>query len=552
MQIYLYRLVFSSHQRQAMDKPQPKTFNTSGICKPAEHYMLPVLPRIPDAVKMIEGKFCFVIHAPRQSGKTTFLTTLADQINSDGKYYAIWCSLASLRPIIDLNEAMRSVVSQINVSLDSSEIKAINSLAYKYNSLPAMADPDAKVRILLRSICRDLDKDLIVFFDEADCLSDIPLITFLTQLRDGYIRRSDEPNTKFPRSLALVGMRNIRDCNQIRPDEKSAGEASPFNIITETYSLANFTRDEIRTLYEQHTEAAGQVFDSSAIETAWDWSEGQPWLVNALARDVVDRQLDNVFSAAAITGTHMNRAAESLIRRRDTHIDFLLERLKEPRVIKVMDAVFAGTKGKVPINSDDRKYCLDLGLVVNNEYQSLRPANKIYQEIFSMVITDELKFVMNINQDKKIFTDGKVLFMSNLLKEFQKFWRHDSSSFQFRYKNFAAFKYNEAAYTFMLLAYLQKVVNSGGKVHRQFSEDRGVIDIVAIYNIHEYLVEVKLNSKYFSLEDSLKQLAGYLDTAAQKEGWLVVFDRDLDKPWDEKIYWDTRLIGNLTIHIAGC
>jgi hypothetical protein len=535
-----------------MAKPLPKRFNTAGICMPAEHYMLPVLSRIPDVIKMIEENLYFVIRAPRQSGKTTFLTTLSDQINSEGMYYAILCTLAALRPITDRHEAMSSVVSQINVALDASEIKAINRLAYSYNSLPAMADPDAKVRILLRSICRDLDRDLIVFFDEADCLSGSHLITFLTQVRDGYLARTNEPNTKFPRSLALVGMRHIRDYKtQIRPDEQSLGTASPFNIITETFSLANFTKDEIRILYNQHTDATCQIFDHNAIDIAWDWSAGQPWLTNALARDVVVRQLVNNFSNT-ITGAHMEQAAESLIRRRDTHINSLLEQLNDPRIIKVMDAVFAGTKGKIPPNSDDRQYCIDLGLVVKNEDQSLRLSNKIYQEVFSRAITDELEFVIDIKQDKKTWTDGKVLFMSNLLKEFQEFWRHDSRSFPFRYKDFAAFKYDEATYTFMLLAYMQKAVNSRGKVHRQFAENRGVIDIVAIYNDQEYLVEVKLNESYFSLEDSLEQLAGYMDTAAVKEGWLVVFDRDLVKPWDKKIYWNTLQIGNFTIHVVGC
>jgi hypothetical protein len=236
-----------------MDNPQPNTFNIAGTCRPAEHYMLPVLPRIPDVSNMIEGKLYFVIHAPRQSGKTTFLITLTDQINSEGKYYAIFCSLASLRPLADRNEAMSSAVSQINMALRSSKVETIRKLNNAYESLPEMARSVVKVRVLLNSICSDLDKDLIVFFDEADCMSDSPLITFLSQVRDGYLERSDQPYTKFLRSLALVGTRDIRDYKaKIRPDEGSIGTASPFNIITKTYSLANFTKDEIRTLYSQH------------------------------------------------------------------------------------------------------------------------------------------------------------------------------------------------------------------------------------------------------------------------------------------------------------
>jgi hypothetical protein len=55
-----------------MTAPTPKTFNASGVCPPSEHCMIPVLPRLPNVEKMIESKCYFVIHAPRQSVKTTF------------------------------------------------------------------------------------------------------------------------------------------------------------------------------------------------------------------------------------------------------------------------------------------------------------------------------------------------------------------------------------------------------------------------------------------------------------------------------------------------
>jgi hypothetical protein len=527
-------------------------FNTVGVCIPSEHYMLPVLPRIPDIDDMVEEEFYFILHAPRQSGKTTFLQALTEKINSQGIYCALNCSLASLKNNHDKNDAISEICSQINLSVKNSQVVALKKQAYAYDSLPGLTST-TKVRLLLNSLSRGLnDKELIVFFDEADCLAPEALIPFLAQIRDGYLERHLSDETKFPRSMALVGMRDIRDyLVQVRPEEQSIGLASPFNVKKESLTLANFTRDEIQTLYGQHTESTGQKFTSEAIDRAWHWTEGQPWLVNALAYEVVVKQLKNDFSIA-ITGNHIDQAAETLIQRRDTHIDSLLERLKEPKVIKVMDAVFAGTKGKVPVNSDDRQYCIDLGLVFKNNDQSLRPSNKIYQEVFSRVITDQIQYVIDLNQDRKIWTDGKVLFMSNLLKEFQIFWRHDSRSFPFRYKDFAAFKYDEATYTFMLLAYMQKVVNSGGKVHRQFAEGRGDIDIIAIFNSLEYLIEVKLKEDYFSMEDSLKQLAGYMDTSGEKEGWLVVFDRDLDKSWEEKIYWDTKQMGRFTIHVVGC
>ncbi|MDR2456257.1 MAG: hypothetical protein LBE49_06670 [Deltaproteobacteria bacterium] len=240
-----------------------------------------------------------------------------------------------------------------------SKIDLIKDKAYRYNTLPFMKDTSISISFMLTYLSNSLDKDLIILFNEADYLIGNGLISFLGQIRDSYLSSDREkaflktfPKT-FPRSVALVGMRNIKDyrtqaraeqaraeqasaeqasAEQARAETKSKGPASPFNIIKKALILPNFTSDEIKALYNQHTEASGQVFEPSAIERAWYWSEGQPWLVNALAFEAVTEILKNQYSEP-VTGPIIDLAAGALIKRRDTHIDYLLERLREPRVI---------------------------------------------------------------------------------------------------------------------------------------------------------------------------------------------------------------------------
>jgi hypothetical protein len=261
----------------------------------------------------------------------------------------------------------------------------------------------------------------VVFFDEADLLTGPALLTFLAQIRDGYNDR-DRRQKRFPSSLALVGMRDIRDYITAEHPE-SAGDrlASPFNIAAERMTLANFTREETGRLYRQHTEATGQVFEDNAVERAWRWSEGQPWLVNALARQIVEVKLKDDRSSR-ITAILVDEAAETLIVRRDTHIDSLLERLKEPRVKNVMESVLTGTQADVTPDNDDSRYCRDLGLLALTDEKLLRPSNPIYKEVVIRTLTDQVeKFIPKISVN--IRTDGQTLFLSDLLKEFQKFWR---------------------------------------------------------------------------------------------------------------------------------
>ncbi|MDR2819701.1 MAG: ATP-binding protein, partial [Desulfovibrio sp.] len=234
-----------------------------------------------------------------------------------------------------------------------------------------------------------MDKPLIVFFDEADCLEGQTLVSFLRQLRSGYVNRATAP---FPWSISLSGMRDIRDFKaQIRPDRDTLGSASPFNIVTKALTLTNFTMEQIGELYRQHTEATGQVFEDNAVERAYYWSEGQPWLVNALARQVVDDDFERDYTKT-VTAAHIDAAAEALMQRRDTHIDSLLERLKEPRVRKVFEPVLAGLSNEVSLLDDDTKFCLDIGLLKIDKYLGLCPANPVYRDVIVRTLNYDTQF----------------------------------------------------------------------------------------------------------------------------------------------------------------
>ncbi|MDR2605035.1 MAG: ATP-binding protein, partial [Desulfovibrio sp.] len=312
----------------------PKHFNTAGPCVPKYHYMLDAIERLPEAKKLAENMNYFVIHAARQSGKTTLLRALTREILAEGKFYALYCSLETVQGTEGLEEGITAVLNALRQSLGWSTETALRDKRGF-----SAAGVSIAVSQALTFLCAALDKPLILFFDEADCLAGQVLVNFLRQLRDGYVNRDTAP---FPWSVALVGMRDIRDFKaQVRPDRDTLGSASPFNIVTKALTLGNFTWEQIATLYRQHTKATGQLFEESAVERACYWSGGQPWLVNALARQAVDEDFAGD-RGIPVTADHMDAAAEALMLRRDTHIDSLLERLKEPRVRKVIEPVLAG------------------------------------------------------------------------------------------------------------------------------------------------------------------------------------------------------------------
>jgi hypothetical protein len=508
---------------------------------------------MPEAERLINNESCFVLHAPRQSGKTTFLDSLTYEINDSDKYYALNCSLATLRSIDNENDVLARIVSRINMAMRASEIDAIKQRAYRYDSLPGMTAPDSKVQILLNQLCLELDRDLVVFFDEADCLSGPGLLTFLAQIREGHDLRH-KPGCKFPVSLALAGMRDIVDrLARVRPEHGSARLAGPFTFCADSLTLADFTLAEVQALYRQHTEATGQVFEAGAAERAWHWSEGQPWLVNALAGRIVEKELGGAHSSA-ITAGHVDRAAEALIRRRGVHLDHLLERLKEPRVIRVMDRVLAGTNlSTTASDDDDVKYCVDLGLVASDEWGRLRPANRVYRDAMVGFLTSGISKLLPAPSRGDRAGGGRL--MSDLIGDFRRLWRDPAASLTSRRPDNLAVKYGEAAPALILYAFMAKALaGSGTRLQARYAEGRGRMDISVFHQGAEYPVGVEAadNDQPFCQEEGLARLVECLLAGGAKEGWLLVFDQDREKPWAERDFWRKQTRDGLTIHVVGC
>jgi predicted GIY-YIG superfamily endonuclease len=403
--------------------------------------------------------------------------------------------------------------------------------------------------MLLNSICRNLDRDLIVFIDEADCLSGAALIAFLTQIRAGYLLRH-QPDNKFPRSMALIGLRDIRDClTQAGPEEQSFGLASLFNIIKESLTLADFTCAEIKTLYSQHTEASGQKFTDEAVNRAWHWTEGQPWLVSALAYEAAVKQLKNDYTRV-IAGSDIDQAAEALIQRRDTHLEYLSERLKEPRIRRVLEPIIAGDKSwNYEVSDYDIRYAADLGLI-KSEAGGARPANPIYGEVIIRTLTQRLEMEVP-NDPANRWMDGQKLDMTSLLQAFQQFWRENSEML------IPPYNYTESAPLLAGLAYLQRVLNGRTETLTwEYSLGRRRLDFQARYQGLSYPAALKISRQgRFSGQrapESLEQFNSYMGRLGAKTGWLVIFDQDPDKSWEEKITWETQEYQGNTIHIAGC
>ena len=516
-----------------------KFFNTAGPCIPAEHYMLPALDRLPEIRRLVARRQYFVIHAPRQTGKTTAIQALVREINDKGDIVALYCTLETLQNATDPDKANCAIR---NLLIDNYRA------AFLGNSDPANQVYDVSesgcaelaVRSALRQLCRQAGKPLAVFFDEADCLFGNVLVSFLRQLRDGYVNRATVP---FPVSIALVGMLDVRDYKaQVRPDGSSLGEISPFNIIAEDLLIPNFTESDIATLYAQHTAATGQKFADDVVADVWRLTRGQPWLVNAIANDCVAK-IHCCRYDETITVEDVEAAKEAIIRRRDTHVDSLMERMREPRVRRIVEPLISGDRSELTYNDEDYRYITDLGLL-RVDRGALVPANPMYAEIIGRYLSrgEQDAMIRSVPETPWVKDDG--LDMSGLMTAFQQFWRENSGADR------DIMGYRESVPHLVLMAFLQRVTNGGGHINREMAVGTGRLDLCVEFRGARYAIEVKTSAN-FQGEKSYSQCAKYLDVLGLEEGWMPIFEKSMEKTWDEKIYSRDVAVEGKTIHVIG-
>jgi type II secretory pathway predicted ATPase ExeA len=414
--------------------------------------------RLHGVEQLISEKKYFVIHAARQSGKTTYIQDLTYRLNAGGRYYALYTSLEGIQNIVEPEQGIPAIVQNLQMDIEYSTLPHRDEFAAKVN----YAEYANVLRAALTDYCILLDKPLIIFFDEADCLSEDTLISFLRQLRNGYNNRSRIP---FVHSVALVGMRNIRDYKaKIRPDSQSLGSASPFNIVTETFTLENFTQEEVAQLYRQHTDETGQRFEEDAVKLAWEQTQGQPWLVNAIARDAIVKILQSDFTKPVTTGL-VNEAIQRIILDRPTHIDSLLDKLQDERVRRIIEPMILG-EGNISKLSDDFLYTRDLGLIRVLDDSTVAPACPIYAEIIvrwlSSLAQEEFSSPGHPYKMPRYLKDGRI-DMDYLMKDFQEVWHE-------RGKDIAKqLDCIEAAPYLTMLGFLRRIVNGGQIIYNMAS-----------------------------------------------------------------------------------
>jgi hypothetical protein len=234
-------------------------------------------------------------------------------------------------------------------------------------------------------------------------------------------------------------------------------------------------------------------------------------------------------------------AKENLIQARTTHLDALAERLKQPEVKRVVQTILIGeTDPDMGPGNRDVELCLDLGLIAWNRESGYAIANPLYREILPRALNAGYQYGMAQPEFVWKHPDG-TLDMDALLKEFQKFWKRHSDTWE------AKADYTEAFPHLLLMAYLQRILNGGGRINREYAAGRGRMDLFVEFAGQGFVIEIKLvhpgDGKATTLEEALSQVSRYRATVGGPDTptYIALFDRTPSGrilSWQERLTWD--------------
>ena len=541
-----------------------KFYNTAGPVNPARHYHLPPLSRfdLDEVMMLIHQEKYFILHAPRQTGKTSTLLALMAYLNNRDDYSCLYVNIESAQAARgDVEKGTFEVIGAIAES--ASVYLEDDRLREWIQEEKAKRGPYGALSGLLSRWSRASAKPVVLLLDEVDALVGDTLISLLRQIRAGYAQRPDA----FPQSMVLCGVRDVRDYRMHQEGGEVITGGSAFNIKAKSLRMVNFTDVEVKKLFQQHTEETGQAFDRAIFAELWEDTRGQPWLVNALGHELTWEDRSARDRSIPITLECYKAARERLIESRATHLDQLTDKLKEPRVHAVIAALLSGEQSELQASDDDLQYVTDLGLIVRKP--QVRISNRIYREVIPRELTAVTQDTM-VQESSWYLTAENRLDLPKLLTAFQQFFREHSESWIER------FDYKEAGPQLLMQAFLQRVINGGGRISREYGLGRRRTDLAIEWPlqrlppssergagvegepnwhgpIQRIVIELKLlrGSLESVIAQGLEQTADYADQFGADESHLVIFNRDPGVSWDEKIWQRPETHGTRTLGVWG-
>ena len=479
-----------------------RTFCTEGPVDPKLNYYVPRTALVAEGLKKVEQWRYFTIFAPRQSGKTTYFQFLIEAIKKEKpEWLPLWVSFESFGNLSE-EDFLTLFYRQIEDFFHSTFEREKNV---------------ATLELYFRKINTDIQRETVLIVDEVEGLKNSRLLNQWLHLIRSLYHRKEKTGL---RSVILTGVSNITGIIQ--------DTASPFNIADQI-QVPYFTREEVYDLLSQHERETGQLFENPVKEGIYEQTLGQPGLVNALARDLVEKKCPNGevvgMDAFYLTIDHFTRIYI------DKNISNIVSKAKQHT--ELMKEILFGKE--VPFNNYDEtiKFLYVNGVIDDCDGACCIPIplyKKALYTCFKPLFNGEKEhFKSPIETYKKYVDERGLLDVTKLL------WRYIAYVKNRGNIIFSQGKASEGVYHYNLDAFFSTYAEfADAKCFVETPLGGGRVDLLLLQAGKTDIIEIK---RYDAdqYEKSQVQLKAYLDRSGLSEGHLVMFSEYHEAEGYEKV-----------------
>ena len=513
-----------------------REFNVTGTCFPHLHYMADVSTKFDTALNLVEKGKYFAINRPRQYGKTTLLETLNRTLIKSAEWLVFNISFegidsqtgAEMKPFC---QAFIRLLSRSMLNNGHSELE--NYLKEKANVVTTLGD----VSLLITDLVNKTKKKCVMLIDEVDKSSNNQLfLDFLAMLRYKYLNRYNIADATF-HSVVLAGLYDVKSLRLKLGLNEEAKYNSPWNIAADFNVVMELQPNEIVPMLKDYAEEQNVSMDYQAIADAlFYYTSGYPFLVSAMCKivdeDIMSKKLvqpDRSEAERIWTVFDIETAANMLIKaeRSTTNFDTLIKNLENNA--DLYNIVYRLVIENEPFNYNIHDPLIHFGLQhgIFRNGTGLNIHNRIYREIIANYMTSK---TITSGQSLYIGTSEPYLLANNAL---------DMRKVLLKFQELMKIEYSKKDSDFIerngrliFLAFLKPIINGKGYAFKEpeISEERRM-DIAVSFFQHKYIIELKMWRDNVAHKKGLVQLGDYLDRQNQSEGFLVIFEQNVEKTW---------------------
>lgn len=517
----------------------PKEFNDTGLCIPDRHYMVDTSGKIKQIIKLVEDGKYFAINRPRQFGKTTTLSLLANRLNQRKDYIALKISFEEIdTETYNLQELF--LHEFLMLLLNRAEFLGLSELAGfielhldKIKTMPALSRFISKLIKIIEP-----DKSLVLLIDEVDKSSNNQLfLNFLSMLRSKYLLRDERQDQTF-QSVILAGVYDVKTLkSKIRQDDERTYN-SPWNIAVDFTLDLSFNSSEIETMLQEYRDDRDIQADIPAIaEKLYYYTSGYPYLISKLCKFIDEHVLplreDKNWSAQDVDEAFKMIVDESYT---TTLFDSLTKNLEnnQPLYDLVFDIIINGRTLAFAIADPVINLGHLYGILSKTADRRCAIHNRIYEQriysyMISKLVRTRYKETIDFAGPEFFYDDGPdvKLNVKLILKKFQTFMKeHRSRQDE---------KFLEREGRLLFLSFLRPIINGNGFEFKEPNiADERRMDIVITFRNQRYVVELKRWYGPKAHRKGLQQLSDYLDMYSLKQGYLLIYDFSKKKEYRQE------------------